>query len=379
MGTTMEDHGYDRTFWLAYLANGLTTVANAMLVRYADFVTALGGEERQLGLIVGCGMVGSIVIRFGQGVAIDRWGAGRIWQLSMVLYTASLLLHLTLDTAYSPAIFIVRALMQSSLAGVFGSSITFVSLRTSPAKMAEMIGALGTSGFIGIALGPLVSDWLAAGDAAPRDVALRMLSVASIFAAVSTVATWLATRHSAPPPHRRRPPVGLVVRRYLSVVLGVTGAAMGAGFSIPMTFLRPFTAEAQLGAVGVFFFVYATTAFVARVGSRELFERYGNRPWILAGLSLLTISFLLYLPVTRAWQLAIPGAMAGIAHALLFPSVMAEGTGTFPRRYLGVATSVMLASFDIGTLIGAPVVGAFLRYAKQHSEHAYQTMFAGVA
>ena len=55
-------HGYDRVFWLAYLSNGLTTFANGMLVRYADFVNVVGGDEQQLGLIVGCGMIGSIVV-----------------------------------------------------------------------------------------------------------------------------------------------------------------------------------------------------------------------------------------------------------------------------------------------------------------------------
>jgi hypothetical protein len=43
-----SEAAYDKIFWLTYLANGLTTVANAMLVRYADFVDVLGGEEWQL-------------------------------------------------------------------------------------------------------------------------------------------------------------------------------------------------------------------------------------------------------------------------------------------------------------------------------------------
>ena len=96
-------------------------------------------------------------------------------------------------------------------------------------------------------------------------------------------------------------------------------------------------------------------------------------------MSLLTLSYLLYIPAKTLWMLAIPGAVAGVAHALLFPAVMAAGTSAFPRRFLGVATSFMLAMFDFGTFIGAPIVGTFLREAKQRDWPAYPYMFAGTA
>jgi MFS family permease len=371
--------GYDATFWLAYLSNGLTTLANAMLVRYADFVSVLGGEERQLGLIVGAGMIGSIAMRLVQGEAIDRYGAGRVWRWSISLYFISLLLHLTLDSAYSPAIFVVRIAMQSTLAGMFGSSITFVSLRVPPPRMAEMIGALGTSGFIGILVGPLVSDWIGSSSHDPRLNVERMFWGAAACAFVSAITAWLATQGEPRPTPRRRPHLGHVLRRYFPFMLAMAAAAMGAGFSIPMSFLRPFAKEYDLGGVGVFFAVYASTAFAARIASRSLFERHGNRPWIILGLALLAISYVAYLPVQRPWQLGFPGAIAGVAHALLFPAIMAAGTSAFPRRYLGVATSFMLAMFDFGTLLGAPLVGSFLRWAKTQGWPDYPAMFSAVA
>ncbi|MDB5390540.1 MAG: hypothetical protein JWM11_6186 [Planctomycetaceae bacterium] len=374
-----EIHGYDRVFWLAYLANGLTTMANAMLVRYADFVDVLGGEERQLGLIVGFGMIGSIVTRLAQGEAIDRYGASRVWFWSSLLYSSSLLLHLTVSTAYGPWIFLVRLLMQASLAGFFGSSITFVALRVPPHRMAEMVGALGTSGFIGIMLGPLLGDLLAYGGTTQSKLVWRLFCLAGAFAWSSALATWFVTRDSVRPQHRRRPNLLHVVARYHPLVLSITAAAMGAGFSIPMIFLRPFAIETKLNGVGLFFFVYASIAFIARLATRAHFSRLGNRLWIIVGLTLLSVSFLCYLPVTREWHLIVPGAIAGIAHALLFPSIMAAGTAAFPRRYLGVATSLILAMFDLGAFIGAPVIGAFLREAKLHTTAAYPLMFTGTS
>ncbi len=388
---TERAHAYDRVFWLAYLSNGVTTLANAMLVRYSDFVVQLGGEERQLGLIVGCGMAGSVAVRMIQGDSIDRCGAGRVWRVSILLYCASLIAHLFLRSAYSPSIFLTRTLMQASLAGMFGSSITFVSLRVPPQRLAEIVGALGTSGFLGILVGPLISDALSigrGGGTRPGDgaglatgwtSAEWMFVVAAAFATVAAVTAWWATSGESPPRPRRRPHFLHVTRRYFPLALATASAAMGAGFSIPMTFLRPFSVEHGLGGVGWFFAVYASIAFAARVLSRSLFERHGNRPWILVGLGLLTASYVAYLPVSHTWQLAFPAALAGTAHALLFPSIMAAGTSVFPRRYLGVATSFMLAMFDLGTLLSSPLVGVLLHAAKAMEWPAYEVAFGAAA
>ncbi|MGE3778232.1 MAG: MFS transporter, partial [Pirellulaceae bacterium] len=230
---------YDRVFWFTYLANGLTTVANAMLVRYSDFVNLLGGEEKQLGLIVGFGMLGSIAMRLVQGVGIDRYGAARIWQGSMVVYAASLFAHLLLSTAHGPGIFVVRAIMQTSLAGVFGSSITFVSLRVSPPRVAEIIGALGTSGFIGIMLGPQISDWICRGPEIGIRQVQTLFVTAAAMASLAALATCLATTGHRAPVARRQPNLRRMVRRYTPAGVALVAAAMGAGVAIPMTVLRP--------------------------------------------------------------------------------------------------------------------------------------------
>ncbi len=374
-----EPRGYDRVFWLTYLSNGLTTFANGMMVRYSDFVDVIGGDEQQLGLIVGVGMIGSILIRLAQGDAIDRYGAGKIWFWSVATYSVSLMLHLAVSNAYSPAAFVVRTLMQGSLAGIFGSSITFVALRVPPKRMAEIVGALGTSGFLGLMVGPLISDWLGSGHAVPKTMVAQMFWTAAAMAVSSAIVTWFAIQGSSPPTHQSRPSIFKVVRQYHPIMISATAAVMGAGFAIPATFLRPFAIDAELAGVGLFFVVYAVMGFTARLASRSLFERFGNRPWIAVGLFLLSISFLLYLPVTRTSHLIAPAALAGIAHALLFPSIMSAGTAVFPRQYLGVATSLILAMFDVGTFVAAPIVGVFLRYAKPVTPHAYQWMFASVA
>ena len=63
-----------------------------------------------------------------------------------------------------------------------------------------------------------------------------------------------------------------------------------------------------------------------------------------------------YLLVSSRWQLGLPGMLGGVAHALLFPTVVARGSSAFPNRYRGLGTSMMLAMLDLGTLTGAPLI-----------------------
>jgi MFS family permease len=370
---------YGPVFWAAYVANALTMIAITLLVRYADFVTHLGGAEGQLGLIVGVGMIGSLCMRVAQGVGIDRYGPRLIWRWSMFFFIVSLVAHLWISSATSFAIFAVRILMQTSIAGIFGASITYISRRVPPERMAEIVGTLGTSGFVGFLVGPQLGDWICRGSVIQREQLNWLFLTAAGLAAAGLVAVWWATRGETIKSNRRQPHVVRLVRRYNPGFLLLVAVVVGGGITIPQTFLRTFAAERDISQIGLFFVVYACTAFVARMMARGLYSKYGNRPWIVVGMTLLAISMGLYLVVDQVWQLAIPAISAGAGHALLFPAIMAAGSTRFPERYRGLGTTLMLSMYDIGNLIGAPVVGGTLLLARLAGLPAYNVMFTGVA
>ena len=83
--TGRAENAYDTSFWKAFLANSLVTVAVAVLYRYADFVSLLGGTELHLGWIVGIGMVGSLTMRLFVGTRIDHYGPRLVWLCALAL------------------------------------------------------------------------------------------------------------------------------------------------------------------------------------------------------------------------------------------------------------------------------------------------------
>jgi MFS family permease len=371
---------YGRAFWLTYANNACLMMAVSLLFRYADFVKLLGGTEWDLGWIVGLGMVGSLLMRMAQGMGIDRYGSRAVWILSVTLFTACCLAHPAVQTVHGPFIYGLRILLATSIAGAFGASITYIS-RTAPIlRVAEVVGTLGTSGFVGMISGTYLGDWLCRGGITDRGGMDRVFMVASGLGAAALVFAILATRGSIPPARRRKPHVLWVVRRYHPGWVLLIGVAMGFGISLPHAFVRPFIHTLGFSGIGGFFLIYSLTAFITRIAIRRLPEKIGIRPMILWGMASLVGSMLLYLLVHEMWQLAAPAVLGGIAHAILFPAVVAGGSGLFPARHRGVGTTLMLASFDLGTLIGAPTIGALLMLSGGEPGHPnYPTMFVCVA
>jgi len=370
---------YGQSFWFSYLANSSLMVAITLLYRYADFVTYLGGTELDLGWIVGVGMTGSLAMRFAQGASIDRYGPRKIWLISLVLFVASMLGHLAITSVSGPLIYALRIAFSTSIAGAFGASITAVSRRMPIARMAEVIGMLGTSGFIAMALGPTLGDVLLGAPGAGGTNLYWMFAIAALLGMCSLACAMLATRGDRRPRARRRPPVLWLIRRYHPGPVLVMGMAVGIGVALPTTFLPTYAAQLGLERIGVFFTFYAITAFMTRLLTRRFLQRFGVEPMMYCGIASLVMSLVLYLIVRHTWQLIFPGFFAGIAHAFLFPSVVATGSTAFPSRYRGLGTTVMLAMFDLGTLVGAPLAGIILHYSSTAGLAPYPTMFLTIA
>ncbi len=372
-------HAYGQPFWLAYIANALVLTAVALMFRYADFVTLLGGSEFHLGWIVGLGMVGSFFVRLALGSWIDRYGSRPLWIGSLVLFTLTCFAHLTVTSPTGLFIYLLRVSYCCAVAGINGASMTFVSSRVSTERLAELVGMLGTAGFTGAVLGTLLGDFLLGSIQVNASQVQQMFLAAGLLAAVALPFAWLATRHEKRPEAVPGPSLLTLLRRHNPGIVLAVGVAMGVGLGLPGTFLRTYATELGIPRIALFFFVYSAAAILTRVVTRRWPELYGPRPIILVGMAGMIASLMLFLVVQREWQLVIPAIGFGCSHAVLFPSVVAAGSATFPRRNRGLATVLVLATWDLGLLIGSPLAGAVLKYSPRFGLPAYPTMFLTVA
>ncbi len=356
---------YDRIFVLVYLANVTFMLSYSMLFRYSDFVKGYGGQDADLASIIAFASTGSLLARVWLGGLIDRVGARWIWIAATLVWILGLVWHLGLTVSTTWQAYAARLVMQCGMAGFFGASITFISLRVGVNRVAEVIGIVGTAGFIGMGVGPLFGDWLAADfeQGVPlvrQTIVIRMFLLSLLFAVVSLGAVCLAARE---PPKRkatRTAPLFAVVRKYHPGIALLLAVVMGLGISFPPVFVRPLAEARDVDNIYTFFVTYAISAFAMRILTRRWPETFGLIAMIVAGFVCLAASMPLYFLVESQWDLIFPAVVAGTAHAFLFPSLIAICTQSFPDRFRGVATTLALAMFDLGTLSGAAIVGCLL-------------------
>ena len=70
--------------------------------------------------------------------------------------------------------------------------------------------------------------------------------------------------------------------------------------------------------------------------------------------------------MTAGWHFVPPAVLVGFGHALLFPAVVSLGTETFPLKYRGTGSTLILGFFDLGMLACAPVLGGIVDYGAHH-------------
>ncbi len=378
---------YNLSLLCAFTANVFQLVSVSLLFRYADFVTNIGGDEWHLGWIVGISAVGAILSRIIQGSAIDRFGAEWVWYLCIACQITGIAWHLQIESANSVSVYLARILYASGLAGTFGAWLSFVSLQAPAGRVAEVIGVVGSSGFVGMACGPVLGDLIFQSGRSLTDNVNLMFQCSAFAVSVSLLFAIGASRlgksrHDANSNAARSVNAKNPFRTIASAKPGfvlVLGALMGMTIGLPGTFLRPFAASLEIDRINIFFVVYNVTAFTSRLIFRKAPQQLGLKRTICLGYFLMMVSMILYLNVNSYNALIWPALVGGLAHCFLFPSIVALCTEYFSTANRGVATNLILAMYDFGSLVGMPLVGMILTQSRAWGLAPYGTTFICMA
>ncbi|GIW82057.1 MAG: hypothetical protein KatS3mg105_3864 [Gemmatales bacterium] len=110
---------------------------------------------------------------------------------------------------------------------------------------------------------------------------------------------------------------------------------MGVGVTVTTVFLTRFSTYLQsaghgIQGIGTFFTIYASSAFVFRILTRQWSRTVGRHRMILSGLVGQALGYCLLPFVASDWHFILPAICCGWGHALLFPAVVSLGSGAFP-------------------------------------------------
>ena len=330
--TNEEEPIYNRLFWLCYLANVILVTANALTFRFADLITYLGGTEELVGDIVSCGVFVALIARFFLGQGIDRYGVRRLWAISAIIFVFGAG-GMAFCRSLGWQIFALRTFFATGIAGMFTCSVVHIQQKVPQHRRTEVIGSLGSSGFVGMILGTQVSDWMLKWFPPGNDQFYALFGIPAILGICYFIIVLAVTRNDV---HRRpkvTPAAHQLLFRYWPGQVVVIAIMMGLSFTVVSVFLTRFVTQRELGGIGTFFAGYATSAFAIRILTRRWGETVGRNKMITMGLMGHAIGHLILPSITREWQLIGPSILCGFGHALLFPAVVSLGTESFPQTF----------------------------------------------
>ncbi|MCP4174550.1 MAG: MFS transporter [Fuerstiella sp.] len=359
----------DPVFIFSYLANLTVVTANAATFIFADWVAWLAAHgsgatqyhEELPGRVIQYGVIAAITVRIFLGQSIDRFGVRRVWLFMSALNFFGLAIFASL-TQLSPMLYAGRILFAVGLAGMFTCGTFHIQSCVTERRRTEFIALFGSSGFIGMILGPQLSDVLRSlcNDNAD-DFFPRVFQATVVLIAAYIVFLIQATRGlSRPEKHPTRPSLIRLTRDYWPGWVMLVAVAMGIVFTVPSLYLVRFTRHADFGGIATYWTTYAIMAFAFRLRTAALSQRVGRYRLIFCGLMFQGFGLWALIPVTESWHLLFSASLCGFGHALLFPSIVSLGSGTFPARYRGSGTNLTLGCLDLGVGFSAPLLGMII-------------------
>jgi MFS family permease len=358
---------YGRDFTLAFLAQFWFTIAATMWVQYARWIHFLGGDERDVGWIMGVGVGVALMLRPWLAEVISRFGSKRSWVAGMLLLAASALGNVFIvDLGLS--IYVLQAISTAALAACYASGLTYVTDIAEPSKRTRMIGAFGVAGFCGVLVGPWLGD-LVLGDWTDGLIRRSRMSFVYLFvgtAFVLMLSIVLAIKAREPRQHRVKGSLQLMaffrtLRSHWPGAVVWVNFAFGICMTVPFRFLPRFIDEWHLGDFGLrgFFLVYAGVGILVRATMRDWPERWGLKVTIVSALLLFAAGLMIFplIDSRHVWVLAIPAFICGTAHAVVFHCMVSLTVDPFPPERRGSGTVLALMMQDIAQVICMPVLG----------------------
>lgn len=338
-------------FRRAFAGNFFSDMSFSMFVHFPGFLAGLGAGEALIGLIASVAAGAAIVARPWSGQAMDRYGRIPLVRLAALLRIGATLSFLLVD-GIGPLVFVIRAVYTMALAVYFTGLLTYASDLMPPERRAQAIAWYGLSGMTSATF-----------SAALGGVLIEAFGYAGLFVGMAAaelcalgIALSLKPLANRPPLAPKEGALSIVGHRPLLPVWVLT-FGIGLGFGGVLTFMRTFVDTIGAGSVGLFFSTFSITAIVARVSLSWIPDRFGMVRTAYPAVVFSTVGLTMLAFADSASDIVVAAVLGGFGHAFVFPILGSMAASRAPEERRGVALSVYTAMFDLGPLIGAPLLG----------------------
>ena len=306
----------------------------------------LGRSDLAVGLAMGAAAIGAILVGPPSGRLADRRGR-RLVMLAGAIVMAAAYVALALEPSLA-AVVGIRIVAGAAEAAFVVAAFTVAADLVPESRTGEAMSLVTAGAYTGLALGPIVGDFLVGDGRYP----FVWLLAAGVVAAAG-IAAWILpeTRREEHEgaPHGWLPPRAAILPG-LVLLLALLGFG---GFN---AFAALHAREVGLERPGLVFLVFAGIVVLVRVFGRTLPDRLGAR----VAASSACVAVILGLVVLAAWQ-TVPGLLFGTAifaagQALAYPAVAALAASNAPASEKSATFGAVIAFVDVALLSGALVL-----------------------
>jgi MFS family permease len=327
---------------LGLLAVGATL---AVLPNYVK--DELNGSDLEVGIVSGAFAFTGIVCRPIAGNLADTWGRKPTVIVGGLLAAVAGALYFV--PAGIPGLIVARLFLGAGEGSVFTAGSAWNVDMAPEERRGRMIGLYGLAIWTGLTLGPPIGVLLE--DAGGVNLVWAFAAGAPLLGAA--IAARLPEQYEPTEASRRGP---FISREALGP--GVIFALSVFGFAAVAAFIVLSLDERGIGHGPEVFSVFAATVVATRLLAGGLPDRIGAARCAAGAASVETVGLIL-LGAAEELAVVIAGAIAmGAAFSLLFPSLSLVAVNRVGPERRGHAMGTFTAAFDLGMLVGSPIVGA---------------------
>jgi MFS family permease len=308
----------------------------------------LGGDDFAVGLVVGSFSLSSIVLRPFAGRWADRRGRRIMLIIGAALQIAAAAGHLAATTV--PLMIVMRLLLGAAEAVYFVAAMAAATDLAPEHRRGEAISLMSTSLYLGVAIGPVLSEVLygTAGFGA-------IWIAAALISVLAVGLSWLAPE-TLPPESRRTTDQGPFLHRRgivpgLLVLCGAWG--MGAYFA----FLPLLSDELGLGGAGGYLALFALVVIGLRIVGARWPDQFGAARLSGTALVLSASGMLIAGVFPTEIGLWVATAVFGGGVAFTFPAIVAMSVQGVPSDERGAVVGTTGVFLDVAFGLSPAILG----------------------
>ncbi len=327
------------------------------------YITSLGGTPLEVGFVLACFAVTSVVFRPLIGGWADRWSEPRVLTCGLLLLAAAVLLCFIPSAEVT---MLANGLRGIGWAALSAGGYSLLALSAPPQRRGEASGYYSGVQASGTILLPAVALWLID---APFG-GFNVVFVAAIALAATGAGTGAILSNYAPQPahDRRGVPSGPWWREILNVldreIILASALSFASHVSFPAvaSFLVLYARQIQIDNLGWFFVASGTTSLLARPLLGKVSDRIGRRRALLACFILQALALISLAYASNLTGLIIPGMLYMVGLAMASSTTLAIAMEQAKPERRGRAMATFSVALPLSNGVGALICGGLVQW-----------------